>query len=83
MLILKQTQLITVDIFYFMPDHPSLVQEFMWQTEDVAPELKRVHRFLNHWKNNIDAVIQEIILCGANYNTSRSFRSIDEVFRLN
>lgn len=43
-----------------MPDYNSFVQEFVWQTKDVVPELYRVHKFLNYWHANIEATIQEI-----------------------
>ena len=52
--------LITVDILYYMPDYSELVQELLWQTSDIIPELPRVHKFLNHWHQNIESVIKEI-----------------------
>jgi uncharacterized protein Usg len=52
----------TVHIYYYIPDYNSLLQEFLWQTEDLIPEFPRVHKFLWHWKNNIHATIQEINL---------------------
>jgi uncharacterized protein Usg len=52
--------LVTVDIFYYVPDYSSLIQEFVWQTEDLVPELPRVHRFLNYWKDEVEAVIKEV-----------------------
>ena len=33
---------------------------FIWQTDDVRPEYPRVHKFLNYWHDNIEAVIEEI-----------------------
>ena len=51
---------VTVDILYYMPDFNDIVQEFIWQTPDITPELPRVHKFLNHWHKNIDAVIKEV-----------------------
>lgn len=30
--------LVTAHILYGMPDHPSILQEFLWQTYDLAPE---------------------------------------------
>ena len=54
--------LITVDILYYMPDYSELVQELLWQTSDIIPELPRVHKFLNHWHQNIESVIKEILI---------------------
>ena len=49
-----------MDVLYYMPDFSDIVQEFIWQTNDITPELPRVHRFLKYWHTNIDAVIKEV-----------------------
>jgi uncharacterized protein Usg len=43
-----------------MPDSPSLLQEFLWQTLDLAPEYPRIRRFLDYWRREIDAVIHSV-----------------------
>lgn len=60
MLILRRKQIILVGITYYIPDHPLLLNEFFWQTEDLVPDTPAVHKFLNYWKNNIDAVIKQV-----------------------
>jgi len=57
----KRRTIITLDIFYYLPDHQSLIQEFLWQTEDYAPDYQRMHKFLNYWRLNVNAVIKEIL----------------------
>ena len=59
MIILKNT-IVTVNVLYWMPDYQNILQQFIWQTDDVIPEYPRVHKFLNYWYDNIDAVISEI-----------------------
>ena len=59
-MIIRRKSLVTVDIFYWMPDYENILQQFVWQTKDVVPDIPRVHKFLNYWHNNIDAVISEI-----------------------
>jgi len=54
--------LVTVDVIYYMPDYTDIIQQFIWQTDDITPELPRVHRFLNYWHYNIEAVIKEIMV---------------------
>jgi uncharacterized protein Usg len=49
-----------VGILYYRLDFPLLLQEFYWQTEDIVPDLPRVHRFLNYWRLNIEATIREV-----------------------
>jgi uncharacterized protein Usg len=43
-----------------MPDYRNIIQELMWQTMDVKPKYPRVNKYLNYWKNNIEAVIADI-----------------------
>ncbi|HEY5107149.1 MAG TPA: protein usg [Caulobacteraceae bacterium] len=59
-------RLTTAEVLYYLPDHPTLLQSFLWQTLDVAPEFPRVHRFLGFWRREIDAVIHSVTVsaCG-------------------
>lgn len=59
---LKGWRLATAEVLYYMPDHPSLLQSFMWQTLDLAPAYPRIHQFLDHWRREIDAVIHSVHL---------------------
>ena len=36
---LQGWRLATAEVLYYIPDHPSLLQSFMWQTLDLAPRL--------------------------------------------
>ena len=67
--------MVTVDVFYFLPDYTNILQEFIWQTEDVVPQYPRVHEFLNYWKDNINAVISEVIVVNADYHEYRPVKS--------
>ena len=68
MIILRNT-IVTINVLYWMPDYTHILQEFIWQTADISPEYPRVHRFLNYWHNNIEAVISEVNIAD-NYETS-------------
>ena len=68
MLLIKRKTLITLNIFYWMPDYENILQQLIWQTMDVKPKYPRVHKFLDHWHNNIDAKLSEIII----YDSERS-----------
>ena len=61
--------IVTLNVLYWMPDYNHILQEFIWQTADVRPEYPRVHRFLNYWHDNIEAVISEVKIAD-NYETS-------------
>jgi uncharacterized protein Usg len=52
--------LTTAEILYRMPDHPTFLQSFSWQFEDVAPDYPRLQRFLDHWKREVEAAIHSV-----------------------
>ena len=52
--------LATVEIVYYLPDFPSLVQRFVVQNVDRAPEFPKLHRFLAFWRRKIDATLCSI-----------------------
>ena len=64
-MILRRKSIVPVDILYWMPDYTNVLQEFVWQTSDIVPEYPRVHRFLNYWQENIEAVISEVRIADA------------------
>ena len=68
-MILIRITIVTLNVLYWMPDYTHILQEFIWQTADVRPEYPRVHRFLNYWHDNIEAVISEVKIAD-NYETS-------------
>jgi len=59
-------RLTTAQVLYFMPDHPLLLQSFLWQTQDLAPKYPRLLKFLDFWRSEIDAVIHSVRIghCG-------------------
>ena len=57
---LRGWRLATAEVIYYLPDHPSLLQSFVWQTLDIAPRYPRIHRFLEFWRREIDAVIHSV-----------------------
>ena len=49
---LKGYRLATAEILYRMPDHPSLLQTFIWQHYDLAPDYPQLRKFLAFWAEN-------------------------------
>jgi uncharacterized protein Usg len=59
---LQGWRLATAEVLYYIPDHPTLLQTFIWQTLDLAPKYPRIHKFLDFWRREIDAVIHTVTL---------------------
>ena len=52
--------LTTAEILYYMPDHPSLIQSFIWQQYDLAPHYPALRKFLDYWTAHIDAKLHSV-----------------------
>lgn len=52
--------LTTAEILYHMPDHPALLQSFVWQDYDIAPEFPCLIRFLNFWRKELDGPLHSV-----------------------
>ncbi len=57
---LQGWRLTTAEILYYMPDHPKLIQSFVWQTLDLAPRYPRITKFLEFWKREIEAAVHSV-----------------------
>jgi uncharacterized protein Usg len=79
---LRGERLTTAEVIYHMPDHPGLLQEFLWQTQDVAPDFPRVHRFLDFWRREIDAVIHSVRVSYVGMVSPAKLRVVEDVGRL-
>ena len=75
--------LTTTEVLYFMPDHPTLLQSFLWQTQDLAPKYPRVIRFLDFWRREIDAVIHTVRIAHNGLISPAEWRKVDIEQRLN
>jgi uncharacterized protein Usg len=58
-------RLTTAEVFYYMPDHPKLIQTFTWQTLDLAPRYPRISEFLDFWRREIEAAIHSVRICAS------------------
>lgn len=50
----------TAEILYHMPDHPSLLQSFVWQKLDLAPKYPVLTKFLDFWEAELDGKIHSV-----------------------
>lgn len=83
---LKQLQgygLLTAEVSYYMPDHPALLQLFVWQDYDVAPQFPILHRFLDHWCREIEATLHSIRIAHNHLIRLAEWRAVDGVITIN
>ncbi|MDZ4737299.1 MAG: Usg family protein [Rhodospirillaceae bacterium] len=71
---LANYRLTTANILYHLPDHPSLLQNFVWQTYDLAPDFPNLRRFLAFWEREIEGRIHSVEVAGARIVKASEFR---------
>lgn len=59
-LILRGYRLTTAEILYHMPDHPDLLQSFIWQDLDLAPKYPILTKFLEFWQREIEGQLHSV-----------------------
>ena len=52
--------LTTAHILYGMPDHPSLLQSYVWQDYDLAPQFPELRRFLDFWQRELEGPLRSV-----------------------
>lgn len=57
---LRGYRLTTAEIIYRLPDHPALLQSFIWQKFDLAPEFPELNKFLEFWSQNIEGKLHTV-----------------------
>ncbi len=57
---LRRYRLTAAEIVYRLPDHPSLLQSFTWQTCDIEPEFPVLRRFLAFWERAIEGRLHSV-----------------------
>ena len=75
--------LTTVQIHYYMPDHRSLLQQFVMQQYDVAPQFPELDRFLGFWRREIDAVLHSVRVAHKHLIGPQEWRAVDGIVTIN
>ena len=57
---LEGYRLTTAEVHYYRPDAPSLLQLFVWQDYDLAPDFPVLLDFLDHWRREISAALHSV-----------------------
>ena len=52
--------LTTAEIHYYMPDHPSLLQLYVWQEYDLAPQFPELRGFLDYWTETLEGALHSV-----------------------
>jgi uncharacterized protein Usg len=59
-MMLRGYGLTTAQIFYHLPDHPHLLQSYLWQDYDLAPNFPEMNGFLKFWQEKLDGPLHSV-----------------------
>jgi uncharacterized protein Usg len=68
--------LTTAEILYRLPDHRSLLQTYLWQDYDLAPEFPALRKFLDFWRVSLDGPLHSVRLAHVRLVGPREVRAL-------
>lgn len=74
--------LTTARILYRRPDHPWLLQTYVWQEYDLCPKFPMLHRFLAFWRQKLDGPLHSVCVAHSQLIKPAELRAVDGEFRL-
>jgi uncharacterized protein Usg len=74
--------LTTAQILYRMPDHPSLLQTFVWQNYDLFPKFPELQRFLAFWAEKLEGPLHSVLVAHSRLIKPAELKAINGEFRL-
>jgi uncharacterized protein Usg len=82
-LALRGYRLTTAEILYHMPDHPVVLQSFIWQEFDLAPKFPVLNKFLRFWDTGIDGRLHSVRVAARGLISDAELRLAGGEFTLN
>jgi len=74
--------LTTAQILYRRPDHPWLLQTYVWQDYDLFPKFPELQRFLAFWTKSLDGPLHSVQVAHSKLIRPVELRAVNGEFRL-
>ena len=72
----------TVEIHYFRPDHPWLIQLFAFQQYDIAPRFPELKNFLDYWRREIEGALHSVRVAHQHLIGPSEWRAVDGIISI-
>ena len=76
-------RLTTAEILYHMPDHPKLLQLYVWQDYDLAPRFPGLKAFLDFWQRELEGALHSVRVAHEKLVKPSEWKKVDGLFVLN
>lgn len=77
-LMLEGYGLTTAEFYYRMPDYRNVINVFIWQDYDLAPDYPRIFGFIDFWKRKIEAPLHSVRFAHRRLISDGSWRNVVE-----
>ena len=74
--------LTTAEILYRRPDHPWLLQAYVWQDYDLCPNFPELHRFLNFWQTKLEGPLHSVTVAHSRLIKPAELKNVDGEFQI-
>ncbi len=75
-LMLRGYGLTTAEFLYHLPDHPTILQSFLWQHYDTAPDFPALYRFIDFWNETLDGPLHSVTYTHRKLISPSEWRSV-------
>jgi uncharacterized protein Usg len=75
--------LTTAEILYRMPDHPAILQSYIWQDYDLFPQFPTLRKFLDFWTRTLEGPLFKVSVAHSKLIKPAELRALDGEFKLN
>jgi len=81
-LMLKGYGLTTAEMFYRMPDYRHVLNSFVWQEYDLAPDYPRLFAFIEFWQKEIEGPLHSVRFTHRKMISPGEWRNVVKEIRL-
>ncbi len=74
--------LTTAEILYRMPDHPVLLQSYIWQDYDVHPRFPKLKKFLDFWSRELEGKLFKVVVAHTQLIKPAELRLVSDEVKL-
>ena len=80
---LRGYSLTTAEILYHLPDHPAVLQSFIWQEYDHVPRFPVLNKFLKFWTAELDGKLHSVRVAARGLIAPSELKMLGGEFALN
>jgi len=77
---LRGYRMTTAEILYRLPDHPAMLQSFIWQDLDIAPRFPVLNKFLRFWETSIEGKLHSVRVASRGLISDAELKLIGDEF---